>query len=100
MKLTLQEASETGRKVIEARNIAKSYGGVAIVRDFSTKINRGDRVGIVGPNGAGKTTLINMLIGTLAPDCRHTSSSAPISRSPRSTSGARASTLTRRSPRP
>ncbi len=68
VKLTLQEASETGRKVIEARNIAKSYGGLAIVRDFSTKINRGDRVGVVGPNGAGKTTLINLLTGTLAPD--------------------------------
>jgi ATP-binding cassette subfamily F protein uup len=68
VKLTLQEAGETGRKVIEARHIAKSYGGVPIVRDFSTKIARGDRVGVVGPNGAGKTTLINMLIGTLLPD--------------------------------
>ena len=68
VKLTLQEASETGRKVIEARHIAKSYGGVPVVRDFSTKIARGDRVGIVGPNGAGKTTLINMLTGALAPD--------------------------------
>ena len=70
VKLTLQEAGETGRKVIEARHIAKSFGGVPIVRDFSIKIARGDRVGIVGPNGAGKTTLINMLIGTLAPELR------------------------------
>jgi ATP-binding cassette subfamily F protein uup len=68
VKLTLQEAGKTGRKVIEARHIAKSFGGVPIVRDFSIKIARGDRVGIVGPNGAGKTTLINMLIGTLAPE--------------------------------
>jgi ATP-binding cassette subfamily F protein uup len=68
VKLTLQEAGETGRKVIEARHIAKSFSCVPIVRDFSIKIARGDRVGIVGPNGAGKTTLINMLIGTLAPD--------------------------------
>ncbi|MGH6748352.1 MAG: ABC-F family ATP-binding cassette domain-containing protein [Methyloceanibacter sp.] len=68
VKLTLQQASETGRKVIEARHIAKGYGGVPVVRDFSTKIARGDRVGIVGPNGAGKTTLINMLTGVLAPD--------------------------------
>jgi ATP-binding cassette subfamily F protein uup len=39
-----------------------------VVRDFSVKIARGDRIGIVGPNGAGKTTLINMLTGALAPD--------------------------------
>jgi ATP-binding cassette subfamily F protein uup len=71
VKLTLQEADETGRKVIEARHIAKSYGGLAVVRDFSTKIARGDKIGIVGPNGAGKTTLINMLTGVLAPDSGH-----------------------------
>ena len=41
------------------------------VRDFSVKIARGDRIGIVGPNGAGKTTLINMLTGALAPDAGH-----------------------------
>jgi ABC transport system ATP-binding/permease protein len=71
VKLTVQDAGETGRKVIEARHIAKTYGDVAVVRDFSTRITRGDRVGIVGPNGAGKTTLINMLIGTLQPDSGH-----------------------------
>src|SRR5205814_4174185 len=47
--------------------IGKNYGR-AIVRDFSTRIQRGDRIGIVGPNGSGKTTLISMLTGTLAPD--------------------------------
>ncbi len=71
VKLTLQEAGEAGRKVIEARHIAKSYGGVAVVRDFSIKIARGDKVGVVGPNGAGKTTLVNMLIGALQPDEGH-----------------------------
>ena len=95
MKLTVQEAQETGKKVIEARRIAKSYGGLTVVRDFSIKIARGDRIGIVGPNGAGKTTLINLLTGALAPDAA-TCSSAPISRSPRSTSGAKASTPRRR----
>ena len=68
MKLTVQEARETGKKVIEARRIAKSYGDLAVVRDFSIKIARGDRIGIVGPNGAGKTTLINLLTGALPPD--------------------------------
>ncbi len=68
VKLTVQEARETGRKVIEARRIAKSYGDLKLVDDFSIKIARGDRVGIVGPNGAGKTTLINLLTGALAPD--------------------------------
>ena len=71
VKLTVQEAKETGRKVIEARRIAKSYGDLAVVRDFSVKIARGDRIGIVGPNGAGKTTLINLLTGALPPDTGH-----------------------------
>ena len=68
VKLTVQEARETGRKVIEARRIAKSYGDLTVLRDFSVKIARGDRIGIVGPNGAGKTTLINLLTGALPPD--------------------------------
>ena len=68
VKLSVQEAKETGKLVIEAERIAKSYGELAVVRDFSVKIARGDRIGIVGPNGAGKTTLINMLTGALAPD--------------------------------
>ena len=51
-----------------AEGVTKSYGDRTIVRDFSTRILRGDRVGIVGPNGAGKTTLLNLLTGKLAPD--------------------------------
>jgi ATP-binding cassette subfamily F protein uup len=54
--------------VIEAKNISKAYGERDIVRDFSTMIERGDRIGIVGPNGSGKTTLISMLTGELKPD--------------------------------
>ncbi len=68
VRLTLHEAEEAGRKVIEAHQIAKSYGDLCLVRDFSIKIGRGDRVGIVGPNGAGKTTLVNLLTGALKPD--------------------------------
>jgi ABC-type multidrug transport system ATPase subunit len=51
-----------------AESISKSYDSRPIVRKFSTRIMRGDRVGIIGPNGAGKTTLLNLLIGALAPD--------------------------------
>ena len=68
VKLTVQEAQEAGRLVIEAVAVTKSYGDLTPVRDLSVKIARGDRIGIVGPNGAGKTTLINMLTGVLAPD--------------------------------
>ena len=57
-----------GKLVIEAEGIAKSYGNQSIIRDFSIKVERGDRVGIVGPNGAGKTTLVRLLTGDLAPD--------------------------------
>ena len=52
------------------RACSKSFGDRLVVRDFSTRILRGDRVGIVGPNGAGKTTLLNLLTGALAPDSR------------------------------
>jgi ATP-binding cassette subfamily F protein uup len=62
------EAAGSGNLVIGADGISKAFGERFVVRDFSTRIIRGDRVGIVGPNGAGKTTLLNMLIGALAPD--------------------------------
>jgi ATP-binding cassette subfamily F protein uup len=66
--LAVQDARLSGKLVIEAKDIAKSYGERAIVHAFSTRIERGDRIGIVGPNGAGKTTLINLLTGALEPD--------------------------------
>ena len=66
--ITAGSAAPSGALVIEAKGIGKSYAGRAIVSDFSIRIARGDRIGIVGPNGSGKTTLINMLIGALPPD--------------------------------
>ena len=68
VKLSVAEGKASGALVVEAENIAEAFGDRVIVRDFSTRIMRGARVGIVGPNGAGKTTLIRMLTGELAPD--------------------------------
>jgi ABC transport system ATP-binding/permease protein len=68
VKLTPTEGENSGRLVIEAEGIGKSYGDLTVVKDFTTRILRGDRLGIVGANGAGKTTLLNLLIGELAPD--------------------------------
>ncbi|MGE3147592.1 MAG: ABC-F family ATP-binding cassette domain-containing protein [Pseudorhodoplanes sp.] len=62
------QADKSGARVIEAEGLTKSFGDRVIVSDFSTRIMRGDRVGIVGPNGSGKTTLVNLLTGALAPD--------------------------------
>ncbi|MEO6394286.1 MAG: ATP-binding cassette domain-containing protein [Devosia sp.] len=68
VKLTVSEADSSGKMVLEAENISKGFGGRAIVSDFSTRVIRGDRIGIVGPNGAGKTTLIKLMTGEIAPD--------------------------------
>ena len=68
VNMQVTEGRTSGALVVEAEAIAKSFGSRAVVRDFSTRVLRGDRVGIVGPNGAGKTTLIKMLTGLLAPD--------------------------------
>jgi ATP-binding cassette subfamily F protein uup len=58
----------SGKKVIEAVGISKSYGDKTLIKDFDLRILRGDRVAFVGPNGVGKTTLLKMLVGQLEPD--------------------------------
>ncbi|ODT56344.1 MAG: elongation factor 3 [Methylobacterium sp. SCN 67-24] len=68
VRLEASEAQASGKLVIEAVDVSKSYGDKPIVRNFSMRVARGDCIGIVGPNGAGKTTLINLLTGALAPD--------------------------------
>ncbi|SHL54939.1 ABC-F family ATP-binding cassette domain-containing protein [Roseibium suaedae] len=67
-KLSATDAEASGKLVIEAKSITKTYGERSIVGGFSSRIQRGDRVGFVGANGAGKTTLLKMLTGELEPD--------------------------------
>lgn len=62
------QAEQSGARIAEAEEISKSFGGRPIVKDFSIRIMRGDRIGIIGPNGSGKTTLVKMLTGALKPD--------------------------------
>ncbi|MSO70666.1 MAG: ABC transporter ATP-binding protein [Alphaproteobacteria bacterium] len=68
MEVAATEATSGGKLVIEATHITKLFGERVVIGDFSTRIQRGDHVGIMGPNGAGKTTLVKLLIGVLAPD--------------------------------
>jgi ATP-binding cassette subfamily F protein uup len=67
-KLALAKDEARSKAVIEADQVSKSFGERPIIRDFSLRIQRGDRIGLVGPNGAGKTTLLRLLTGELQPD--------------------------------
>ncbi|PHS27861.1 MAG: elongation factor 3 [Robiginitomaculum sp.] len=66
--LNVAEGRGAGKIIIDAKHIGKAYGDQTLIENFSCRITRGSRVGIVGPNGAGKTTLLKMLIGELTPD--------------------------------
>ncbi|NEY89126.1 ABC-F family ATP-binding cassette domain-containing protein [Tabrizicola oligotrophica] len=66
--LELESTTTSGKKVIEAVGISKTYGDKTLIRNFDLRILRGDRVAFVGPNGVGKTTLLKMLVGEIAPD--------------------------------
>lgn len=68
VKLESDVGKSSGKKVIDARKVSMAYGGKIILQDFSTRLLRGDKVGIIGPNGAGKTTLLKILTKELIPD--------------------------------
>jgi ABC transport system ATP-binding/permease protein len=67
-RLRLDQADGSGRLIFEAEGLRKAYGERVVVGEFSTRIMRGDRVGLIGPNGAGKTTLLRLLLGEIEPD--------------------------------
>ena len=67
-RIQAQETGNSGRLVVKAEHLNFSYGDDCIVRDFSTKIMRGDKIGVIGANGSGKTTLLRILLGQLKPD--------------------------------
>ncbi len=67
-RMRAPDAPLSGKLVIEAKGLAKAYGGTPVIAEASMRIMRGDQIAILGPNGAGKTTLVRMLTGELAPD--------------------------------
>jgi ATP-binding cassette subfamily F protein uup len=68
VRLQLEQADASGKLVFEARHVSKSFTNGEVVNDFSTRIMRGDRIGLIGSNGSGKTTLLRLLLGEIAPD--------------------------------
>ncbi|HEX6465192.1 MAG TPA: ATP-binding cassette domain-containing protein, partial [Vicinamibacterales bacterium] len=68
VRLHIERARSSGQLVIEADAVTKAFGTKHVVRAFSTRIMRGDRIGLIGPNGSGKTTLLRLLLGELEPD--------------------------------
>ena len=68
VKMTASQSETSGKVIFEADGISKSFSGRSIVKDFSTRVKRGDRIGFIGKNGIGKTTLLNLLTSKIKPD--------------------------------
>lgn len=68
VKLNIDAGERSGKLVAELENVKKSYGDRTLINDFSTRILRGDRIGLLGPNGIGKTTLLKLILGEIEPD--------------------------------
>ncbi|HET7619759.1 MAG TPA: ATP-binding cassette domain-containing protein [Vicinamibacterales bacterium] len=67
-RMAIDAGEASGKLVFEAEHVSKSYGDLVVIRDYSQRILRGDRVGLIGPNGSGKSTLLRLLVGELEPD--------------------------------
>ena len=68
VRMSVDTGDASGRLVFEAEHVSKSFGDRIVIRDYSQRILRGDRIGLIGPNGSGKTTLLRLLVGDLSPD--------------------------------
>jgi ATP-binding cassette subfamily F protein uup len=68
VRMAIDQGAAPGKLVFDVEDVTRAYSGVPVVREFSARILRGDRIGLIGPNGSGKTTLLRMLVGELRPD--------------------------------
>ena len=68
VKLNIDAGERSGKLVAELDNVSKSYGDKILIKNFSTRILRGDKIGLLGPNGIGKTTLLKLILGEIEPD--------------------------------
>jgi len=71
VKLNVDAGERSGKLIAELENVSKAYGDKVLIKNFSTRILRGDKIGLLGPNGVGKTTLLKLILGEIEPDSGH-----------------------------